>query len=52
MERTSKRENKREVITFKTKEKVTVNVHGKPNFDIWARKMIELYNQKVSTSAS
>ncbi|MGF6947547.1 hypothetical protein QF028_000040 [Neobacillus sp. B4I6] len=44
--------NKKEVITFKTKEKVTVYVHGKPNFNMWAKKMIELYNQKLNTSAS
>lgn len=44
--------NSTEVITFKTKDKVTVNIHGKPNFDIWAKKMIDLYNQKLNTSAS
>lgn len=40
------------VVTFKTKERVTVNIHGQPNFDLWAKKMIELYNQKLNKSAS
>ncbi|MDM5313377.1 hypothetical protein [Peribacillus frigoritolerans] len=42
----------KEVITFKTKDKVTVNIHGKPNFDMWAKKMIELYNSMQNKSAS
>lgn len=42
----------KEVITFKTKDMVTVNIHGKPNFDLWAMKMIDLYNQKLNTSVS
>lgn len=44
--------NNKEVITFKTKEKVTVNIHGKPNFEMWAKKMLDLYNSKLNTSAS
>jgi hypothetical protein len=44
--------NNTEIITFKTESKVTVNVHGKPDLNILAKKMIELYNQKLNTSAS
>lgn len=44
--------NKKEVITFKSKDKVTVNIHGKPNLDMWAKKMIDLYNLKLNTSAN
>ena len=39
-------------ITFKTKDKVTVNIHGKPQFDIWAKKLIDLYDNKLNKSAS
>ncbi|WP_157077244.1 hypothetical protein [Robertmurraya korlensis] len=39
-------QNKKELITFKTKDQVTVRIHGKPNFDIWAKKMIDLHDQK------
>ncbi|WKA60294.1 hypothetical protein QWY16_09375 [Planococcus shenhongbingii] len=39
------KENNKEVITFKTKDQVTVNLHGEPNYDIWAKKMINLCNQ-------
>jgi len=49
---TSNYYNNKEVTTFKTKDKVTVNVHGKPNFNMWAKKMIDLYNQKLNRSAS
>jgi hypothetical protein len=53
MDQLKNQENKEtEVITFKTKEKVTVKVHGKPNLDILARKFIDLYNQKLNNSAS
>jgi len=44
--------NNNEVITFMTKDKVTVKIHGKPNFDMWAKKMIDLYNKKLNSSAS
>jgi hypothetical protein len=46
------KQNNNEVNTFKTKDKVTVNVHGKPNFEMWAKKLIELYNQRLNRSAS
>ncbi|HDX9655144.1 TPA: hypothetical protein ROY23_005711 [Bacillus wiedmannii] len=46
------RQTNKEVITFKTKDKLTVNIHGKPKFDLWAKKMIDLYNQKLNTSVS
>lgn len=42
----------KEVITFRTKDKVTVNVHGKPNIEMWAKKMIELHNAKLNKSVS
>ncbi|WHY84698.1 hypothetical protein QNH39_18865 [Neobacillus novalis] len=48
----TKQIDNKEIITFKTKDKVTVNIHGKPNLDILAKKMIDLYNQKINTSAS
>lgn len=41
-----------EVITFKTKDNVTVRIQGKPNFEMWAKKMIDLYDQKQNKSAS
>jgi hypothetical protein len=44
--------NNKEVITFKTKDKVTVKIHGKPNFDMWAKKMIDLYNTNQNKSVS
>lgn len=49
---TSNYNNKKEVTTFKTKDKVTVNVHGTPNIEMRAKKMNDLYNQKLNTSAS
>jgi hypothetical protein len=52
MEQFKKQENKEEIITFKTKDKVTVKIHGKPNFEMWAKKMIDLYNHKQNKSAS
>ncbi|MFE4129702.1 hypothetical protein [Peribacillus sp. YIM B13482] len=52
MDQFSKQEKNIEVIAFKTKDKVTVNVHGKPSFDMWAKKMIELYNSKQNKTAS
>jgi hypothetical protein len=52
MEQFANKDNNNEVITFKTKDKVTVNIHGKPNFDMWAKKMIDLYNTKQNKSAS
>jgi hypothetical protein len=52
MDQLANKTNNKEVITFKTKDKVTVKIHGKPNFDMWAKKMIDLYNKKLNTSAS
>lgn len=52
MDQLTKNKNNNEVFSFKTKDKVTVNVHGEPNFNMWAKKMLELYNHKLSTSAS
>jgi histidinol phosphatase-like enzyme len=53
MEKVKKQNEKtKEIITFKTQDGVTVTVYGKPNFEAWARKMLELYNQKLNTSAS
>lgn len=40
-------QNKKVLVTFKTKDKVTVKIHGKPNFDMWAKKMIDLIHQLV-----
>ncbi|MFE4350194.1 hypothetical protein [Peribacillus butanolivorans] len=45
-------QNKKEVVTFIAKNKVVITLHGVPNFEIWAKKMIGLYNAKLSTSAS
>ncbi|MFD4927701.1 hypothetical protein ACFWMS_02080 [Peribacillus butanolivorans] len=50
--RMTQQTNNNEVITFKTKDKVTVNIHGKPNFDLWSKKMLDLYNLKLNTTAS
>lgn len=52
MEKVKKQNGNQEMLTFKTQDGVTVTMYGKPNFEIWAKKMIELYNQKVNTSAS
>lgn len=52
MEKVKKLNDNQEILTFKTQDGVTVTMYGKPNFEIWAKKMLELYNQKVSTSAS
>lgn len=51
MDQIANKTNK-EIITFRTKDRVTVNIHGKPDFDMWAKKMIDLYNIKLNTSAS
>jgi hypothetical protein len=35
MDQFTKQTTDKDVITFKTKDKVSVNVYGKPNLDIW-----------------
>lgn len=53
MEQVKKQNEKiKEIVTFKTQDGVTVTMYGKPNFEIWARKMLELYNSKLNISAS
>ncbi|QPA30046.1 hypothetical protein [Thermaerobacillus caldiproteolyticus] len=52
MEKVKKQNGNQEMLTFKTQDNVNVIMYGKPNFEIWAKKMLELYNARLNISGS